>query len=63
MFLDYVRDHSDNADFIYKGDGDMLVNPPMLLGLVLNHWQFKQLNNTADDFIIGCKSVGAKPYL
>ena len=45
-----------------KGDGDMLVNPPMVLGLIVNHLSDRMKRGINFDFIIGCKAVGAKPY-
>ena len=40
----------------------MLINPPMVLGLIVNHWSDKKKKGQENDFIIGCKAVGAKPY-
>ena len=40
----------------------MLVNPPMVLGLILNHWSARKNNGNENDFIIGCKMAGTKPY-
>ena len=40
----------------------MLVNPPMVLGLIVNHWSDRKKRGIENDFIIGCKAVGAKPY-
>ena len=40
----------------------MLVNPPMVLGLIVNHLSDRMKRGINIDFIIGCKAVGAKPY-
>lgn len=40
----------------------MLVNPPMVLGLIINYWSDRKKRGIENDFIIGCKAVGAKPY-
>ena len=40
----------------------MLVNPPMVLGLIVNHLGDRMRRGIKSDFIIGCKAVGAKPY-
>lgn len=57
-FLDLVNDlGTDSMDFIYKGDSDVLVNPPMLIQSILKSSQDRA------DFILGCRSLGVLPYI
>ena len=57
LFLNFVNDiGTDSIDYIYKGDTDVLVNPPMLI---------EQMLLTAEkqpEFICGCRSVGVLPF-
>ena len=57
-FLDLVNDlGTENIDFIYKGDSDVLVNPPMLIQSILKS------NEDRSDFILGCRSLYVLPYV
>ena len=57
-FLDLVNDlGTENIDFIYKGDSDVLVNPPMLIQSILKS------NEDRPDFILGCRSLYVLPYV
>ena len=57
LFLNFLNDlGTDSIDYIYKGDTDVLVNPPMLI---------EQMLLTAEkqrEFICGCRSVGVLPF-
>ena len=58
LFLDYVKELGpDSFDFIYKGDTDVLVNPPMLLDQIL------RTAARQPDFILGCRTLNMKPFV
>lgn len=58
LFLDYVNELGpDSLDFIYKGDTDVLVNPPMLLDQIVRTAAHQP------DFILGCRTLNMKPFV